>query len=237
MSNARTFQKLAGISAILLTAFVLGNVITLIAAVGKDVAAFSDASLLLSMGAASARMFHVSMVLDVLGYLSFAPIAVFCWLWLRHKGEGFVGLFTLGGLAYSLLGALGGVVVDAVLPPLMRAYPTSSGAQMESTKVAARIAYQAVAHGVWNPLEVLLVSVWFLGIGLLIRQERRGLGILALVVSAFGLLDPIGWILGSEAILNIGGVGTVLILVWSLWFGSDLLRNPALLADAAPRSG
>ena len=229
--SGRGFQQLAGLSAILLAAFVVGNVLTLFASLGNDPAAFSDAPLLLSMDAARARLFHMSMVLDVLAYLAFAPIAVFCWLWLRRRGQGSVALFTFGGLAYSLLGALGGVVVDAVIPMLAADYTGASVTLRETLVVAARTAHQAVAHGVWNPLEVLLVSVWFIGVGLSIRHDKRGLGYLALLVGLLGLLDPIGWALGNHTILDIGALSTVLILVWSLWFGTDVLRGPLLIGE------
>jgi hypothetical protein len=231
MSESRDFQRIAGIAAILVTLFIVGNVITLFASVNNNAGVFSDAALLLPMGPGAARIFHVSMVFDVLAYLVFAPVMVFCWLWLKRRSEGLVSLLTFCGLSYALLGSVGGVIVDAVLPKMIVDFPAAAPAQQEILRLLARLFYLAIAHGVWNPLEVLMVSVWFLGFGLLLRREKRGLAILALAVSCLGLLDPIGWILGNDVILNIGGVGTVLIPVWTAWFGIDLLRSPDLISS------
>ncbi|MGZ6316199.1 MAG: hypothetical protein ACXWNQ_02980 [Anaerolineales bacterium] len=229
MSDSRNFQKIAGVSAILVTMFILGNIITLFAAVNNNTAVFSDAALLLPMGANAAHLFHVSMVFDVLAYILFSPLVMFCWSWLKQRGEGLASLYAYCGLAYSLLGALGGVILDAVLPKMIADYALASSVQQETLRLLARFFYLAIAHGVWNPLEVLMISVWFLGFGLLLRREKRGLGILALIISFLGLLDPLGWILQNDAVLNIGGIGTVLIPVWTAWFGIVLLRSPELI--------
>ena len=225
MTEPRNFQRLAGIAAILVTLFIAGNVITLFASVNNNAGVFSDAALLLPLGAGAARLFHVSMVFDVLAYLLFAPVVIFCWSWLKRPGEGLVSIYTYCGLAYSLLGSLGAVIVDAVIPRMMVDYASVSSAQQETLKMLSRYFYLAVAHGVWNPLEVLMVSIWFLMVGSLLRREKRGLGILAQVIGCLGLLDPLGWILQSDVILNIGGLGTVLIPVWMAWFGIHLLRS------------
>jgi hypothetical protein len=70
-----------------------------------------------------------------------------------------------------------------------------------------------------------MVRVWFLAFGLLLRRDKRGLAILAFAISIVGLLDPIGWILSSDAALNVRGIGIVLIPVWTAWFGIDMLRS------------
>jgi hypothetical protein len=139
-----------------------------------------------------------------------------------------------------LLGSLGGVIVDALLPRLaIDYYTTASPVQQQLLSLLARYFYRAVAHGIWNPLEVLLVSVWFLGAGWFVLRHKRALGILALVIGCIGLLDPLGWMLQSDTILNIGGIGTVLIPVWTAWFGVWLLRSRELIrvSDGSLRAG
>jgi hypothetical protein len=231
MTDTRSFQKLAGVAGMLVTLFIAGNVVTLFAAVQNHTEAFSDAAVLLPMGAGAARWFHTSMVLDVLGYLFFIPVVLWCAMWIRAGGTGWGSLFTFCGLAYSLLGALGGVMVDAVLPRLMLDFPAASAAQQETLRLLARYFYLAVAHGIWNPLEVLMLSIWFLGLGRLLRAQQRALAILALVAGCIGLLDPLGWVIRSDVVLNIGGLGTVLLPIWCAWFAIDVLRRP--LAPAA----
>ncbi len=228
MEQRRDFERITSIAGGLTTLFMIGNAVTLLISVGNHSNAMFDAAEMLRLGAPAAAMFHASMVLDLLGYLSLAPVTVFCWSRLKETNEGLVSLYAVSGLAYSLLGSIGAVVVDAVIPQMMVSYAAASASQQETMQLFARFLYRAVEHGIWNPLEILMVSIWFLGLGLLLRRRRPGLGILALVAGLVGLLDPIGWMLGSDMVLSIGAVGNVLIPVWTAWFAIDLLRHPSL---------
>ena len=226
MGNDTGFRRAAGVVALLMAAFVIGNGVTLVTALKDPAAAFSDPGLLLSAGARAAGMFHASMVFDVLAYLSFAPVVVFCWSQLKARREGPAALFAFCGLSYSLLGAIGGVAVDAVMPQMMARYAGAGAPEQAVMRVAANTLNQAVAHGIWNPLEVLMVSVWFLGFAFFLWRQKRGLAILALIIGALGLLDPIGWMFSSNAVLTVGAIGTAPMPVWLVWFGIDVLRTP-----------
>jgi hypothetical protein len=229
MNEHRDFERIAGLAGILTTLFMIGNIVTLLASVGKDTNALFDGAEMLSLGAPAAAMFHASMVFDLLAYLSLAPVVVCCWSWLKPGREGLVSLYAFCGVAYSLLGSIGAVVIDAVFPQLMTSFASTPAAQRELLQVIALVLYRAVEHGIWNPLEVLMVSIWFLGIGLLLRRIKPGLGILAIVIGALGLLDPLGWMIGSDTVLSIGGFSNILVPVWTAWFGIALLRNPLSL--------
>jgi hypothetical protein len=230
MDMDRNFLRVAGVASILTAVFMICNAVTLLAAVGNNSNALLDPALMLPLGAGAARMFHASMVFDLLAYLSLAPVTVFWWSQLKEGREGLVSLYAFCGLAYSLLGSIGAVLADAVLPAMMTGYSTAPASQQEMLQIFARYFYRGIEHGIWNPLEVLMVSVWFLGLGLLLRRMKPGLGILALVAGTVGLLDPIGWMLGSDTVLSIGAIGNVLIPVWTAWFGIAILRNPLFLA-------
>ncbi len=225
MSDNGNFRRFAGACALLTTVLMLGNAATILGLARNPQALFDDPALLLSLGAGGARLFHISMVLDVLGYLALGPVVVFCSAWLKEQGQGPASLFTYAGLAYSLLGSIGGVVMDAVMGRMMVSYAAASLAEQQVLRSLAQYLSQAVAHGIWNPLEVLMISVWFLGIGPFLWRKNSGLAVVALVVGTLGLLDPVGWMLGSELALEIGAIGTVLIPVWTAWLGIELLRN------------
>ena len=226
MNEHRSFERIAAIAGILTALFMIGNAVTLLVSVGNDTNALFDGAEMLRLGAPAAAMFHVSMVFDLLAYLSLAPVVLYFWASFKPGREGLVSLYTFCGVAYSLLGSIGAVVIDAVFPQLMTNFASTPAAQREMLQLIARVLYRATEHGIWNPLEVLMVSIWFLGIGLLLRQARAGLGILAIVIGAVGLLDPLGWIIGSDTVLSIGGFGNILIPVWTAWFAIALLRNP-----------
>ena len=76
-------------------------------------------------------------------------------------------------------------------------------------------------------LDTLLVGIWFLGIGLLLRSERRLFSIFSIILGSSALLDSLGMILGIEAIALLGvSIFVSLAPVWTLWIGIDLLRKP-----------
>jgi hypothetical protein len=234
MDGFARMQKLAGISAVLLPLMSLANGITLFAAANNNSAFMSNPALLVEGGARGASLFHWSMVFDLVAYLLLAPVVLFCWAWLGPKNKPMAALYTVCGLAYSLLGSMGAVVLAALLPTLIGEYLRAPAAQQETLRLFVDFSYRAIAFGIWNPLEVLMLSIWFLGIGGLLRKERRALGIFAMIAGGIGLLDPLGWMLGNQLLFNLGALGTVLLLFWALWFGIDLLRRPVGSVAAAP---
>ena len=226
MSDSARFLRVTGISAILLTLFTIGNVITLFMSVNNNVQAFNDARLMLSVGTRGADLFHWSMVFDLFAYLAFVPIVLFFWSWFRADSQTMLQLYTFCGLAYSLLGSTGAVVLGALVPNLIGGYALASATQQEAMQIVAGAFYQSISRGVWNPLEILLIGAWFIGIGSVLRHEKPALGILALIIGFFAMLDPLGWILNSDLVFNVGVGGMLLMPIWSMWLGIDLLRDP-----------
>jgi hypothetical protein len=86
----------------------------------------------------------------------------------------------------------------------------------------------------WGILEVILAGIWFLGIGLLLRGERRLFSIFSIILGISVLLDsPLGVILNVEALVLLGGITYGLLApIWALWLGIDLLRKPVQIATA-----
>ena len=71
-------------------------------------------------------------------------------------------------------------------------------------------------------------GVWLVGIGLLLRAERNGLGVLAVVAGLFSLVNAAGGILDVESVNLVGLTGNLLLApAWAVWLGVDLLRSPA----------
>jgi len=70
------------------------------------------------------------------------------------------------------------------------------------------------------------VGIWFLGIGLLLRGERRLFSIFSIILGISALLSSLGVILSVEAIALLGVIYGLLAPVWALWIGIDLLRKP-----------
>jgi len=230
MNDFDRFQRLAGWTAILSTPLAFGSGALSVASVNGNTQAFFDGSLI-STGLRGANLFRWAMLLDVFGYyLLLAPLALFLWNWLRAKGSSFVMLYTICGLAYILIGAMGAVVLAAVEPALIREYTQASGPRREILQVVFNSFYTAVDAGLWNTLEALLAGIWLLGIGPVVRRERPALGVVTVVLGLFWLLDATGRIVNVEAIYTVGAGGLlVLAPLWALWFGIDLLRRPGVM--------
>lgn len=149
------------------------------------------------------------------------------WSSRRSHSPNFVNLYTACGLGYVLVGAMGAIVLAAVLPPLVDQYAQALPAQREVLQVVYSGFMNAVYLGLWNPLEVLLLAIWFLGMGPLIAREHRGLGIVAQVFGLFGLLDVIGRIVNVDIIFYAGVFGFLLFPFWLPWLGIALLNSRA----------
>lgn len=233
MNNERSFQKLAGIAAILSAPLAIASMVLVLAPVNYNFEAFENTTLFLSAGASGASTLRWSMVLDVFGYyLLLAPAAFILWHWLEPKGPARVGFYTFCGLAYILLGAAGAAILSAVWPPMVSAYAQASGGQAEVLEVVFGAFTNAVVGGIWNSLDPITSGIWWLGIGLLLRSERRGLGIFTVVLGVVSLLNGIGTLLGIFILATLA-LNLILLLapIWALWLGIDLLRKPVQLTD------
>jgi len=85
----------------------------------------------------------------------------------------------------------------------------------------------AVFLGLWNPLEVFLLSIWLIGLGPLIQRERQGLGIVTHLLGFSALIDSTGRFFDVQTIFFIGSSGLFLLVpVWLIGWAIDLSRKP-----------
>lgn len=223
-----SFQRLAAWTTILAVLCYLSSVILLLAVMNYSFSLEAFSGAMISSGARGANLLRWGMIFDVLGsYLLWAPLAVHLWSWLKPRGPNLVTLSTLCGLAYILIGAMGAVVLSAVLPPLINDYGQASIPQRDNLQVVFNSFLNAVFLGLWNPLEVLLLGIWLIGIGPLIQRERQGLSIITRLLGFSALIDSAGRFLDVETIFFIGSSGLFLLVpIWLIWWGIDLLRKP-----------
>ena len=160
-------------------------------------------------------------------YLPLLPVALFLWRWLRPRNPDWVLFYTVCGLGYILIGATGAVILAAIQPPLIKAYAQASAEQRVMLETVFNTIWSMVYGGMWNILGALLAGTWFLGVGLLLRGERRLFSIFSIILGISALLSSLGVILGIEAIaFFLGVIYGLLAPVWALWLGIDLLRKP-----------
>ena len=230
MNDHRSFQRFAAVTAIVSFPLTLASVVlsTLptINFISPDVA--TNPALTLSVGADGANLLRWGMILDMLGYyLPLLPVALFLQRWLRPRNPDWVRFYTICGLGYILIGAIGAATLAAVQPSLILAYGQASVEQRYVLETVFITMWNMVFGGMWNILEVLLAGIWFFGIGLLLRSERRLFSIFSIILGISALLDSLGFILGIEALALLGvAIYVLLAPIWTLLIGIDLLRKP-----------
>jgi hypothetical protein len=225
MSDEQRFQRIAGVTTMLSFLPALASGICLAAAANFRLSALSNPSSLITIGTDGAHLFRWGMVLDVFGYyVLLMPLALWLWKWLKPNDPLLMTLYTGCGLAYILVGAMGAILLAAVEPPLIMQYAQVSGAQRETLHIVFTSFLNAVYLGLWNPLEALLAGIWWVGVGSLLRRERRGLGMVSILLGVGALLDAFGNFVGLEPIFLLGASWLVLFFfVWAAWCGIELL--------------
>lgn len=240
-------RRVAGTAAVLGAIGALGSSVLLLLAIGgsslevsKPLQAFGHPELLLSIGHEGATLLRWGFILDMFGYyLLLAPAAIALWSQLQSRGRSRVSLYTLCGLAYMLVGAVGATTLAAVVPPIIDALGHSAGPQRETASLVLSTVVTAVYVGLWNTLEATLAAAWWLGIGFTLLRARRGLGALSILLGACWLLDAVGHVVDVQVIWMVPlNIVFALYPIWTLWLGIALLRPPAMpvRSDRAPAS-
>jgi len=227
MNNDASFQRLAAVTSILAMLLACGSIGLQAVVLGMNTDPFSNPTSLLGSGANGATLFRWGMILDMFGYyLLLAPLALLLWSRLQPKGMNLITLYTFCGLAYILIGAVGAATLAAISPPLIEGYGQASVQQRQMDEVVFSGFLNVVYVGLWNLLESSLGGIWWVGIGLLLRREQPALGLFTTALGIFALLDALGRILNIQLIYTVGLAGVLLLIpIWSLWFGIDLLGS------------
>ena len=226
MKDDQSFQRFAALITILSAICYFISVVLLGQVLNFNFEAFSGA--LISIGSRGANLLRWAMIFDVFGsYLLLAPLALYLWNWLKPKSPNYVTLYTLCGLAYILIGAMGAIVLSAVLPPLINEYAQALAQQQDSLQAVFNSFFNAVFLGLWNPLEVFLLGIWLIGLGPLIQWERKALGVVTWLLGLSALIDSAGRFLDVQLMFIIGSGGLfMLVPVWMIGWAVDLLRKP-----------
>ena len=88
---------------------------------------------------------------------------------------------------------------------------------------------RSIENGLQGLVQNVPGAIWLLGMGGLLKRERPALGWLTLVFGFFMLINSLGSLLDNSTLSMIGFSGNLLILpLWAMWIGVDLLRRPAL---------
>ena len=124
-------------------------------------------------------------------------------------------------------------LVAARRGPILAAISTTSGV------VASLLWAFASRMSSLEPWWIGLAAVWWLGVGGLLRSDRRSSSTLTILLGVAAAIDFVLTIVNAPMpIYALGGFKIPLTMVWSVWLGVALLRDPTLGRSSpdAPRA-
>jgi hypothetical protein len=226
MNDQDKFRRLAAISTLLAALALVATHLVHILAIGFDFAVAADLASMIALGDQTAEGFRWGAMLDAFGYyLLLVPAALYLWRWLRPHSPNLVDLLTAVGLGGLFIGASEAVIRLSAMTGMMHAYVSAAGPAREMLVVVFKVLIDVVFFGLAT-LAPFLFSVWVLGLGLVLRHERRmfgldtvGLGLLelALFVGALFQIDPV--------VVVVQGLTLLLAPVWVFGLGIVIWRN------------
>lgn len=196
MNDQHSFRRLAAISTIIAGLLILASIVVLSLAVEFNFEFLDNPAGLITAGldASAVGLFRWGSILELFGYfLLLIPAALYLWYWLSPRSSGLVTLYTVLGLASILLGVVEEAIRASFFPSMMLAYPQAAEAQ----RAVLEALFGAVVDFNFESLcalDSILAGVWWLGIGLVLRDERRSLGIATAILGIAVLGAGVGWL-------------------------------------------
>lgn len=190
-----------------------------------DLDAFAEPARLLDMSNVDVGSLRAFMLLDMFGfYLLLAPMVLACHRFLAQRTP-WAQTLTACGLAYVLIGAMGAAILAAAWPSILAAHAVAGPQEALILRSHFSLFTQLVYDGLWNTLEVLLVGVWWCGLGLALWRTNRAFALFTLLTGVFPLLDGVAGMLALAPLHEAMLMGySVTSIVWPVVLGVALLR-------------
>jgi hypothetical protein len=159
MNSQQSFQRFAAIAAIVSFPLALASDVLLGLPTNFSPDIATNPALMLSVGTDGANLLRWGMILDMLSYyLPLLPVALFLQRWLGPRNPDWVRFFTICGLGYILIGAIGAATLAAVQPSLILAYGQASVEQRYVLETVFVTMWNMVFGGMWKLGGLWLVS-------------------------------------------------------------------------------
>jgi hypothetical protein len=226
MNNQTSFRRIAAISTIIAALLILASIVVLSLAVEFNFEFLDNAAGLITAGldAGAAGLFRWGSILELFGYfLLLIPATLYLWYWLRPRNPGLVTLYTVLGLTSIVLGVIGAAIRASFFPPMMIAYPQAAEAQRAVLEVVFRAVTDFTFESLYA-LDSILAGVWWLGIGLVLRAERRSLGMTTVILGIAVLGAGAGWLLRVDPLARLE-LFYFFEPFWALWLGVVIWRG------------
>ena len=225
MNDQTLFKRITVISAILSVPVTMANTIVLLMAVDFNTEFMSNPAGLITIGSSASETFRWGEILGLgAPTLLLVPAALYLWYWLKPRTPRLVTLYTFFGLNSLLLAAIGSLMRATFYPPLMKAYSLASETQRDVLIVIFQGITDFNFEGLWA-LELFFSGIWWLGIGPLLRSERRILGTVTMILGIGYLVAGAGWLLRVAPLARLENV-FFFVPFWTMWLGIVIWRNP-----------
>jgi len=223
MKDQTMFSRIAAISAFLTLPFTLANTVVLLIAVDFNSEFVSNPVSLITIGATASETFRWGSILELPSTILLVPAALYLWYWLNPRAPRLVTLLTIFGLASMLLAVTGELARIGLYPPLINAYSQAPEAQRDVLMVVFQGVTNFNFEGLWA-LEEIFWGIWWLGIGLVLRSERRSLGIFTVILGIAFLGGGTGWLMRVGPLARLENA-FFLVPFWAVWLGIVIWRR------------
>jgi hypothetical protein len=210
----------------------LGATVVLLAAYGFDPVALAHPGSLANKGEQAAELLRWGALLDMASYLPIAVPVLYLHGRLGKSGGELIRFVTAAGLAYVLIGAIGGGLLAGGGPPLVASDAGASEAGRETARIALDSLGQAVIVGLFGTLELIPFGGWMLGVGWLLRRDWPRFWMLSVVAALGVLASSVRSGLTGRSLIEIDGLPALiiaaalgLVFVWQLWLAARLWRG------------
>jgi hypothetical protein len=174
--------------------------------------------------------------LDLFGYyLATAALAYVLWRQLRPRNPVIADLSTMAGVGYALAGGAGAAVLAVFGSSLMHDYTDATATEQVVITAQFATLTEVIMRSIWQFLDGILIGVWWLGIGLLLRPDRPRLSRLTLVLAAVAAIGAFVNLVGISLVRDV--LLGVLFILWAAWWISLLvvfIREPQASSPSLP---
>jgi len=223
MKDQILFKRIAAITAILTALVTLASTVVLLIAVDFNSELMSNPAGLITIGATASETFRWGTILELGSTLLLVPAALYLWYWLKPRAPQLVTLYTVFGLASMLLAVTGELLRANLYPPLMNAYSQAPEVQRDVLMVVFQGVTNFNFEGLWA-LELIFWGIWWLGIGLVLRNERRSLGVVTAILGIAFLGAGAGWLLRVGPLARLENA-FFFVPFWVVWLGIVIWRR------------
>ncbi len=226
MNDETSFKRVAATTVILAGVLYVAAAIITSLAVDFDLEFLANPQDLLTAGLepGAIRLFQWGEIVGVFGYcLLYIPATLYLWYWLSPRNPRMVTLYTVLALFNIALCVIESTIRISVWPPMMAAYPQAVEVQRELLQVMFGAMSDFVSDSLYA-LNSMLGGLWWLGMGLILRSERRILGILTTIMGIAIFCAGVGWLTQVEPLARLENF-YFLQPFWAVWLGIVIWRR------------